>query len=32
MTNQALRLHEYQKYCVDRVVNEHNIGLLLDMG
>jgi len=26
------RPHEYQKYCIDRVVNENAVGLFLDMG
>ena len=27
-----LVLHDYQKYCVDKIVDNNNIGLFLDMG
>ena len=27
-----LILHDYQKYCVDKIVDNNNIGLFLDMG
>lgn len=27
-----MRLHEYQKYCVNKILNTKNLGLFLDMG
>lgn len=27
-----MKLHEYQKYCVNRILNTENLGLFLDMG
>lgn len=24
--------HNYQKYCIERVINANNVGLMLDMG
>lgn len=24
--------HEYQKYCIDRILDTQNLGLFLDMG
>lgn len=24
--------HEYQKYCIDRMINDDKLGLMLDMG
>lgn len=26
------RPHNYQRYCIDRIINEETIGLFLDMG
>lgn len=27
-----MKLHDYQKYCVDRILDTENLGLFLDMG
>ena len=27
-----MELHEYQNYCVDRILDTENLGLFLDMG
>ena len=24
--------HEYQKYCIDRIISDDKLGLMLDMG
>lgn len=29
---QVPALHDYQRYCVDRVIKNPNVGLFLDMG
>lgn len=29
---QILKAHEYQKYCISRVITDDKLGLFLDMG
>lgn len=29
---QIFKPHEYQKYCISRVISDEKLGLLLDMG
>lgn len=32
MQTMIFKPHDYQKYCIDRVVSDPDVGLFLDMG